>query len=100
MSKSKYDTQKFFGIVVKQDASGQYLPDANAKVNVWRTGKHTKGTFSKIGQVFLTENNRFVAVLHTADLPFNQRHDFVPLQRWTHEVVAEKYLTHFLSEFQ
>lgn len=83
MSNKKYPTEKIIGLVVEQDPSGNYLPQAGAKPHTWRIGKHTKGKFSELGQVFLTENGQAVAVIDRAPLAFNQRHDYQPLARWT-----------------
>ncbi|MCT3043704.1 hypothetical protein EFN38_01420 [Leuconostoc mesenteroides] len=63
MSKDKYETHLFTGIVVEQDLSGNYVPKDGATLHRWRTGKHTKGKYKHTGQVFLTENNQSVAVL-------------------------------------
>ena len=58
MSKDKYETHLFTGIVVEQDLSGNYVPKDGATLHRWRTGKHTKGKYKHTGQVFLTENNQ------------------------------------------
>ena len=87
MSKVKYETHLFTGIVVEQDLSGNYVPKDGATLHRWRTGKHTKGKYKHTGQVFLTENNQSVAVLSQEKLSFNKRHDYVPLQRWTEATV-------------
>ena len=63
MSKDKYETHLFTGIVVEQDLSGNYVPKDGATLHRWRTGKHTKGKYKHTGQVFLTENHQSVAVL-------------------------------------
>ena len=85
--RKKYETHLFQGVFIEQNASGQFEPKVAATPNVWRTGKHTKGQFKQIGQVFLTENGQAVAVLHQDKLAFNQRHEYTPLQRWTSEYV-------------
>jgi len=94
---SKYETHLFSGVVVIQNLSGQYLPKQDAKPNFWRTGKHTKGHFTTIGQVFLTENGQAVAVLSMQQLAFNQRHNYTPLQRWTSASVDMQYLNQWLT---
>lgn len=83
----KYDTHLFTGVMAEQNASGRYQPKADVQPNVWRTGKHTKGQFKQIGQIFLTEKGQAVAVLHIEKLSFNQRHNYSALQRWTNEQV-------------
>ncbi|MGY3742125.1 DUF7671 family protein [Leuconostoc inhae] len=92
----KYDTNLFTGVMVEQDASGLYQPKTGAKPNVWRTGKHTKGQFKKIGQVFLTEKGQAISVLNVDKLSFNKRHNYISLQRWTDEQVSLELLTDWL----
>jgi len=92
MSKSKYETYLYTGIIVEQNPSGRYVPKKGAKPNVWRTGKHTKGKYVSFGQVFLTENNQTIAVINVENLPFNQRHAYTPMQRWTSETVDNDLL--------
>ena len=92
----KYDTQLFTGVVVEQDASGRYRPKTGVTPNVWRTGKHTKGKFKQIGQVFLTEKGQAIAVLNTEKLAFNKRHNYSSLQRWTSQQVSLELLKDWL----
>ncbi|MBZ6002976.1 hypothetical protein KII95_02865 [Leuconostoc gelidum subsp. aenigmaticum] len=92
----KYDTYLFTGVMVEQDASGCYRPKAGVKPNVWRTGKHTKGQFKQIGQVFLTEKGQAITVLNTEKLSFNKRHNYSSLQRWTSEQVSLELLKDWL----
>ncbi|KAA8381283.1 hypothetical protein FD956_03085 [Leuconostoc carnosum] len=92
----KYETHLYTGIVVIPNASGKYEPKVDAKTHVWRTGKHTKGKYQRIGQVFLTENNQAVAVLTVEKLAFNKRHQYTALQRWTNEQVELTLLTNWL----
>lgn len=92
MSKSKYETYLYTGVLVEQDASGRYMPKNGAKPNIWRTGKHTKGKYANFGQVFLTENNQTIAVIAVEKLPFNQRHNYTPMQRWISETVDSDLL--------
>lgn len=94
--RKKYETHRFKGILVTQNASGRFEPKADAVPHLWRTGKHTKGQFKQIGQIFLTENGQSVAVLQQDKLAFNQRHDFTPLQRWTAEYVPLELLAKWL----
>ncbi|WP_220739047.1 DUF7671 family protein [Leuconostoc miyukkimchii] len=88
----KYNTYLYTGIMVEQDASGHYQPKPHAKPNYWRTGKHTKGQFTGIGQIFLTEKNQPIAALSIEKLPFSQRHNYSPLQRWTTEKINTELL--------
>ncbi|GMA70594.1 hypothetical protein GCM10025879_18400 [Leuconostoc litchii] len=92
MTKNKYETNLFNGVVVEQNASGEYVPKKGSTVHSWRTGKHTKGHYKHFGQVFLTENNQSVAVISKENLAFNERHNYAPLQRWTDAVAAIKEL--------
>lgn len=94
----KYETNLFTGIVVVEDVSGKYIPKQDSRPNVWRTGKHTRGQFKKIGQVFLTENNLMIAVLSKEKLAFNKRHNFTALQRWTDRQVDLALLSEWLPQ--
>ena len=94
--RKKYVTHLFDGVIVEQNLSGHFEPKSDAMPHTWRTGKHTKGQFKQIGQVFLTENGQMVAVLRQTPLAFNQRHDYTPLQRWTSEQVAPEFLKQWL----
>jgi muconolactone delta-isomerase len=89
--KSKYEVTKYTGVPVETDNSGNYVikrdPQGNFKLRDWRTGKHTKGKYRKIGQLFLTENDMLVAVIATAPVRFKNRHDYTPLQRFTNEML-------------
>lgn len=78
-----YDVFKYTAVPVENDASGNYVIKKDAKAHVWRTGKHTKGKFSELGQIFLTENNLPMAVIDVTAVPFSQRHAYQPMQRWT-----------------
>ena len=78
-----YEVFKYTGVPVENDASGNYIVKQNAKPNIWRTGKHTKGKFNELGQIFLTENNLPIAVTAAVEIPFKQRHEYTPMQRWT-----------------
>ncbi|KRM69900.1 hypothetical protein FD06_GL000066 [Apilactobacillus ozensis DSM 23829 = JCM 17196] len=89
--KEKYEVHRYVGVPVETNSSGQYIikkdDNGNYKFHNWRTGKHTKGNFKKLGQVFLTENNMMVAVIAVYDVKFNHRHEYTPLQRFTSEYV-------------
>lgn len=91
--KAKYEVHKYTGLPVEMDNSGNYYfkRDQNgaAKFHSWRTGKHTKGRYQKLGQLLLTENNLLVAILKVEPMAFKDRHDEVPLQRFTTEFVNE-----------
>lgn len=83
--KDQYEVHKFTGVPVENDASGKYVVKADAKPNVWRTGKHSKGKFKALGQVFLTENNIAIAVIQVEPVAFKDRHGYTAMQRWTSE---------------
>ncbi|MBT9672136.1 hypothetical protein GPK34_08845 [Secundilactobacillus kimchicus] len=93
-TKTKYDVTQYIGVPVEQDATGRYVIKNAEEIQLhsWRTGKHTKGRYTKLGQVFLTENNLTVAVVATAPVAFKDRHDFTPLQRFTSEFIEENVL--------
>lgn len=92
--KDKYEVTRYIGVPVDTDQSGNYIikKDENGefKLHDWRTGKHTKGKFKKIGQLFLTENNLLVAVIKTEPVKFNNRHQYTPLQRFTSENLSDE----------
>ncbi|CAK8054059.1 DUF7671 family protein [Eupransor demetentiae] len=90
MSKGKYETACFIGVPVQQNASGAYQITADAKPHTWRTGKHTKGKFKELGQIFLTENQQAIAVVKTTPLAFKDRHEYQPLGRWTTAYLPEQ----------
>ncbi|MDF7626878.1 hypothetical protein PUF88_03010 [Lactobacillaceae bacterium L1_55_11] len=98
MSQSKYKTEIFTGVVVNQDANGQYQPEVGSQPHQWRTGKHTRGHCQELGQIFLTEANQAVAVISRAPLAFKDRHQFQPLKRWTSAQVPLTTLSPWLSE--
>lgn len=86
---SKYAVEKYLGIPVTQDANGQYVVKTGVEPSYWRIGKHTKGKFSHVGQIFLTEQNLPIAVIKAEALAFKDRHDVVPLQRFTNASVTQ-----------
>lgn len=94
--KGKYKVTRYVGVPVDTDKSGNYIikkdPHGDFKLHNWRTGKHTKGKFKQIGQLFLTENNMLVAVVQTYSVKFKDRHDFTPLQRFTSEFLDEEQI--------
>ncbi|TPR18224.1 hypothetical protein DYZ95_02675 [Apilactobacillus timberlakei] len=94
--KGKYKVTRYKGIPIESDASGNYIikkDDHNDfKLHDWRTGKHTKGSYKSLGQIFLTENNMMVAVIAIYPVKFNNRHNFTPLQRFTSEYVSSDIL--------
>ena len=85
--KGRYKVNLYLGIPVNTDPNGKYVirrdRNGNYKLNQWRTGKHTKGHFKRIGQVFLTENSLRVAVVAYRPVKFNHRHRYTPLRRFT-----------------
>jgi len=94
--KNKYEVQRYIGLPVVSDNSGHYMFKAdeqgNTKAHSWRTGKHTKGKFKKVGQIFITENNLMVGIIKAIPVAFKDRHDYTPLQRFTSEYVSDDVL--------
>lgn len=101
MAKDKYEVHRYVGIPVTQNNSGKYefkLDDqGDAKLHSWRTGKHTKGKFKQVGQLFLTENDLLVVILEREKMAFKDRHSEVPLQRFTSEIVDDDLIQSGLS---
>ncbi|WP_429970381.1 DUF7671 family protein [Fructilactobacillus sp. Tb1] len=94
----KYDVLRFIGVPVEQDGSGNYQIKRDAKnefkLHEWRIGKHTKGKFRHVGQIFLTENQMRVAILASFKVSFKKRHQYTPMARFlsddvSPEIVAE-----------
>ncbi|KIS03888.1 DUF7671 family protein [Paucilactobacillus wasatchensis] len=94
--KNKYEVHRFVGLPFVADNSGNYLfkldDQGNAKPHSWRPGKHTKGKFTHVGQLFLSENNLLVAIIKVEPLAFKDRHLEVPLQRFTSEYITDELL--------
>ncbi|WP_143461426.1 DUF7671 family protein [Levilactobacillus enshiensis] len=92
--KAKYDVNQYIGVPVAANASGQYEikrePDGDFKLHSWRTGRHSKGKYKGLGQIFLTENNLKVAVVAAYPVAYKDRHGFTPMQRLTSEFVGEE----------
>ncbi|AKP65022.1 hypothetical protein FC99_GL001294 [Levilactobacillus koreensis JCM 16448] len=92
--KAKYDVNQYIGVPVAAKASGQYEikrePDGDFKLHSWRTGRHSKGKYKGLGQIFLTENSLKVAVVAAYPVAYKDRHDFTPMQRLTSEFVGEE----------
>ncbi|MFT8325041.1 hypothetical protein [Oenococcus sicerae] len=83
MKKNTYKVQLFYGVPLQQNSDGKFVYcGQQTKLAVWRTGKHTRGHFDGIGQLFLTENHLTIVILKFEDLRFNQRHQFVSLSRF------------------
>lgn len=82
----KYEVLRFIGVPVEQDDSGNYQikldNKGDFKLHEWRIGKHTKGKFKNIGQVFLTENQMRVAIIASFKVSFKKRHHFTPMARF------------------
>lgn len=94
MAKAKYPVIEYVGVPVEQDQSGQYVikDQTDFQLHSWRTGRHTKGKFKQLGQVFLTENGLSVAVVATHPVAYKDRHGITPMQRFTSETVADAVL--------
>lgn len=92
--KAKYDVNQYVGVPVQANASGTYEikrePDGDFKLHSWRTGRHSKGKYRGVGQIFLTENHLKVAVIAAYPVAYKERHDYTPMQRLTSEFVSEK----------
>lgn len=99
--KDQYKVLKLYGIPVDADPSGNYQlrRDANgqAKIHVWRIGKHTKGKCVGPGQLMLTENNLTVVILKAEPMAFKDRHQEVPMQRFLTVQVNDDVLATGLS---
>lgn len=99
--KGKYEVHEYVGIPLTTDNSGHYELKKDEQNEIhphsWRTGKHTKGKFSHVGQILITENNLKVVIIAELPLTFKQRHNFTPLQRFTSERVDESVLTQGLT---
>jgi len=91
--KAKYDVNQYVGVPVAANASGQYEikrePDGDFKLHSWRTGRHSKGKYRGVGQIFLTENGLKVAVIAAYPVAYKDRHGFTPMQRLTSEFVSD-----------
>ncbi|KRL14828.1 hypothetical protein FD12_GL001152 [Lentilactobacillus rapi DSM 19907 = JCM 15042] len=91
--KGKYEVFQYIGVPLETNDSGQYQiktdEEGDFKLHSWRTGKHTKGKYKHIGQVFMTENNLMVAIIKVNPVAFKDRHEFTPLQRFTSQQVDD-----------
>ncbi|HIW71800.1 MAG TPA: hypothetical protein H9875_04145 [Candidatus Levilactobacillus faecigallinarum] len=94
--KAKYEVNQYIGVPVAANASGRYEikrePDGDFKLHSWRTGRHSKGKFKGLGQIFLTENNLKVAVVQAIPVNYKERHDYTPMARLTSEFVDDDVL--------
>ncbi|KRL70630.1 hypothetical protein FD08_GL001111 [Lentilactobacillus parakefiri DSM 10551] len=94
--KGKYEVNQFIGVPLETDDSGQYRikrdESGDFKLHSWRTGKHTKGKFKQVGQIFITENNLMVGIVQAIPVAFKDRHQYTPLQRFTSEYVSDAVL--------
>ncbi|WP_172187705.1 DUF7671 family protein [Lentilactobacillus kribbianus] len=100
--KDKYEVTEYIGVPLSLDNSGHYqikLDDnGQFRLHSWRTGKHTKGKFKQLGQVFITENDMSVVVIKTRPVPFKKRHAYTPLQRFTNEMVSAAVLEQAMTQ--
>ncbi|MCH5464632.1 DUF7671 family protein [Levilactobacillus tujiorum] len=94
--KAKYEVNQYVGVPVAANASGKYEikrePDGAFKLHSWRTGRHSKGKYRGVGQIFLTENNLKVAVVAAYPVPYKERHGYTPMARLTSEFVDDDVL--------
>ncbi|GAP02635.1 hypothetical protein FPFC_020830 [Fructobacillus pseudoficulneus] len=89
MGKSnQYDTVILYGLMLQEDASGNYQVKKDSSPHPWRIGKHTKGKLIGPGQIFLTEQNQRVLLVKTEPLSFKKRHDYQPMSRFTSETLS------------
>lgn len=99
--KGKYEVHEYVGIPLTTDNSGRYqlkVDDQNEiQPHSWRTGKHTRGKFSQVGQILITENNLKVVIVAELPLAFKDRHSLTPLQRFTTEKVTDEVLQQALQ---
>jgi len=79
---TKYPTLELIGVVVSPTNNGGFTPKTPITTHSWRIGKHTKGKFKNLGQLFLTENQQTVVIVETKDLKFNARHEITPMSRF------------------
>ncbi|QMU08227.1 DUF7671 family protein [Levilactobacillus suantsaii] len=93
MAKAKYEVNQYLGVPVVADASGNYQikREANGefKLHSWRTGRHSKGKYRGVGQIFLTENQLKVAVVAAYPVAYKDRHAYTPMQRLTSEFAGD-----------
>lgn len=97
--KAKYEVTRYIGIPVTTDPAGHYVIAPGSKLHDWRTGKHTRGHFKRLGQLFLTENNLLIAVLATQPVAFKDRHQWTPLQRFTSETLSDEIVIKLRRQF-
>ena len=91
--KKKYRVNRYLGVPVITDRNGRYIPrHLKQKPSCWRTGRHAKGHFKRLGQVFLTENGLRVAVLKFNPVKYKHRHRYTPLRRFTNSYINSKLL--------
>lgn len=102
--KGKYEVLKFTCIPVETDADGKYQlkldPAGNAKLHVWRIGKHTKGKYQGPGQLLMTENNLTAVILAAEPLSFKDRHSETPMQRFLMTRVDDDVLQQGLAQLK
>ncbi|KRN40850.1 DUF7671 family protein [Fructilactobacillus fructivorans] len=93
---NKYKVMRFTGVPLAMDDAGNYVikkdENGNFKLHTWRIGKHTRGHFHRIGQVFLTENRLRVAIVQDFSVSFNKRHRYTPMERFLDDYVDKKVI--------
>ncbi|GAB6093244.1 DUF7671 family protein [Furfurilactobacillus curtus] len=97
--KAKYEVTRYTGVPVTTDSAGHYVVTTGSKLHDWRTGKHTRGHFNQLGQLFLTENNLLIAVLATQPVAFKDRHQWTPMQRFTSETLSNEMVVKLRQQF-
>lgn len=102
--KGKYPVQRFTCIPVEPDANGKYQlkpdSDGEAKLHIWRTGKHTKGKYERPGQLMLTENNLMAVIIAAEPMAFKDRHSETPLARFLTTFVEDDVLKAGLAKMK
>ena len=76
--KNQYPVTRYTGVPVENDGNGGYQLKRDAS----GAAKHTRGKYTGIGQLMLTENNLLVMIVAAEPMAFKDRHQEVPLQRF------------------
>lgn len=95
---NKYPTMELIGVVVTPTNNGDFRPKTPITSHSWRIGKHTKGKFTRPGQLFLTENQQTVVIIDTKALKFNARHDITPMSRFLTTTLTDDTFNDLLAQ--
>ncbi|USS88002.1 hypothetical protein M3M39_00505 [Fructilactobacillus hinvesii] len=92
----QYKVLRFVGVPVAQTENGLYKIKTDQtgqfKLHEWRIGKHTKGHYQGLGQIFITENHMRIAIVAATDVPFKKRHQYQPMARFLPATVSAEVL--------